>query len=98
MAGLRVSEDGWVPRTAVKPGPGEAAGKFGPGTVADGLPVPGPGETFLTSAEVARICRVSPATLRRWRASGLLPAARLPSGHYRYDAAVIARLLARGEQ
>jgi DNA-binding transcriptional MerR regulator len=54
----------------------------------------------LTPGEVARELNVSPATVRRWEASGILaPARRLPSpsgrGHRRYSRASVEALKRR---
>ncbi len=43
--------------------------------------------------EVARIFRVSPATITRWARVGLLPSTRTPGGHRRFERAnVLAHL------
>ena len=45
----------------------------------------------LTTKEVARLCRVSPATVKRWQAAGLLASERTSGGHRRFRAEEIAR-------
>jgi excisionase family DNA binding protein len=45
---------------------------------------PSPGEEILTSAEVAALLHVSPATVRRWAEAGLLPHERTAGGHRRF--------------
>jgi excisionase family DNA binding protein len=41
-------------------------------------------DQLLTPAEAAKLRRVSPRSLRRWNALGLLEAERTPGGHRRY--------------
>lgn len=41
-------------------------------------------EPLLTRPEVAKLFRVSPRTVTRWAASGLLSACFTPGGHRRY--------------
>lgn len=45
----------------------------------------------LTTREVARLCRVSDATVKRWEDSGLLKSERTTGGHRRFRAEEIAR-------
>ena len=45
----------------------------------------------LTTKEVARLCRVSDATVKRWEDSGLLKSERTSGGHRRFRAEEIAR-------
>lgn len=45
----------------------------------------------LTTREVARLCRVSDATVKRWEDSGLLKSERTSGGHRRFRAEEIAR-------
>ncbi len=45
----------------------------------------------LTTKEVARLCRVSDATVKRWQAAGLLASERTSGGHRRFRAEEIAR-------
>ena len=45
----------------------------------------------LTTKEVARICRVSDATVKRWEAGGLLRSERTSGGHRRFRAEEVAR-------
>lgn len=45
----------------------------------------------LTTREVARLCRVSDATVKRWAESGLLESERTGGGHRRFRAEEIAR-------
>ncbi len=45
----------------------------------------------LTTKEVARLCRVSDATVKRWEESGLLRSERTNGGHRRFRAEEIAR-------
>lgn len=47
---------------------------------------------YLTSTELAKLLSVSPATIRRWANSGLLPAERTAGGHRRFSRAVAERL------
>lgn len=44
-----------------------------------------------TTKEVARLCRVSDATVKRWEASGLLQSERTSGGHRRFRAEEVAR-------
>lgn len=46
---------------------------------------------FLTTKEVARLCRVSDATVKRWEDAGLLVSERTNGGHRRFRAEEIAR-------
>lgn len=46
---------------------------------------------FLTTKEVARLCRVSDATLKRWEDAGLLRSERTNGGHRRFRAEEVAR-------
>lgn len=53
--------------------------------------------TCLTTKEVALLCRVSDATVKRWEDGGLLKSERTSGGHRRFRAAEIARFqLAQG--
>jgi excisionase family DNA binding protein len=45
----------------------------------------------LTTREVARLCRVSPATVKRWEDAGLLTSERTSGGHRRFRAEEVAR-------
>jgi excisionase family DNA binding protein len=45
----------------------------------------------LTTKEVARLCRVSDATVKRWQAAGLLDSERTSGGHRRFRAEEVAR-------
>lgn len=45
----------------------------------------------LTTREVARLCRVSDATVKRWQVAGLLQSERTSGGHRRFRAEEIAR-------
>lgn len=45
----------------------------------------------LTTKEVARVCRVSDATVKRWQAAGLLASERTSGGHRRFRAEEVAR-------
>ncbi len=45
----------------------------------------------LTTKEVARLCRVSDATVKRWQAAGLLASERTSGGHRRFRAGEVAR-------
>lgn len=45
----------------------------------------------LTTKEVARLCRVSDATVKRWQAAGLLHSERTNGGHRRFRAEEVAR-------
>ncbi len=46
---------------------------------------------FLTTKQVARLCRVSDATVKRWQDSGLLKSERTSGGHRRFRAEEVAR-------
>jgi MerR family transcriptional regulator, light-induced transcriptional regulator len=46
---------------------------------------------FLTTKEVARLCRVSDATVKRWHDAGLLRSERTNGGHRRFRAEEVAR-------
>lgn len=46
---------------------------------------------FLTTKEVARLCRVSDATVKRWQDAGLLRSERTNGGHRRFRAEEVAR-------
>jgi excisionase family DNA binding protein len=46
---------------------------------------------FLTTKEVARLCRVSDATVKRWEDAGLLVSERTNGGHRRFRAEEVAR-------
>jgi MerR family transcriptional regulator, light-induced transcriptional regulator len=46
---------------------------------------------FLTTKEVARLCRVSNATIKRWEAAGLLKSEKTSGGHRRFRAEEVAR-------
>lgn len=46
---------------------------------------------FLTTKEVARLCRVSDATVKRWELAGLLNSERTNGGHRRFRAQEVAR-------
>ncbi|MFC0040149.1 helix-turn-helix domain-containing protein [Actinomadura rayongensis] len=52
--------------------------------------------TLYTPAEVANFFRVDPKTVTRWARTGTLNPVTLPSGHRRYPAAEIHRLLQVG--
>ncbi len=45
----------------------------------------------LTTREVARLCHVSDATVKRWQDAGLLHSERTSGGHRRFRAEEIAR-------
>lgn len=45
----------------------------------------------LTTKEVARLCRVSDATVKRWESAGLIKSERTTGGHRRFRATEIAR-------
>jgi excisionase family DNA binding protein len=51
-------------------------------------------DDLLTTAEAARMLRVSQKTIGRWVRLGQLPAVRLPSGQFRIKRAEVERLLA----
>jgi len=51
--------------------------------------------TCLTTREVARLCRVSDATVKRWEDGGLLKSERTSGGHRRFRADEIARFQRR---
>jgi len=51
----------------------------------------------LTTREVARLCRISDATVKRWEDAGLLNSERTSGGHRRFRAEEIARFQ-RGQQ
>ncbi len=44
-----------------------------------------------TTIEVARLCRVSDATVKRWEEAGLLKSERTSGGHRRFRAEEVAR-------
>lgn len=48
----------------------------------------------LTTKEVARICKVSDATVKRWAAAGVIGAERTSGGHRRFSAEDVARFQA----
>jgi excisionase family DNA binding protein len=48
---------------------------------------------LLTTAEVAKLLRVSQSTVQRWISLGQLPAIRLPSGGFRIRREAVERLL-----
>lgn len=48
--------------------------------------------SYLTSTQLAKQLAVSPATIRRWANSGLLPAERTAGGHRRFSLAVAERI------
>lgn len=50
-----------------------------------------PGLKCLTTKEVARLCRVSDATVKRWEDGGLLQSERTSGGHRRFRAEEVAR-------
>lgn len=50
---------------------------------------------LLQCTEVARLLRISPLTLRRWRKTGRLDAIVLPNGRLRWRRADVDRLLAQ---
>ncbi|MXQ62539.1 helix-turn-helix domain-containing protein [Actinomadura rayongensis] len=52
--------------------------------------------TLYTPAEVANFFRVDPKTVTRWARTGTLNPVTLPSGHRRYHASEIHRLLQTG--
>ncbi|POM24991.1 Helix-turn-helix domain protein [Actinomadura rubteroloni] len=52
--------------------------------------------TLYTPAEVANFFRVDPKTVTRWARTGTLNPVTLPSGHRRYHASEIHRLLQIG--
>jgi excisionase family DNA binding protein len=47
--------------------------------------------TYLTTKDVARLCKVSDATVKRWAESGLIKSERTKGGHRRFRADEIAR-------
>ena len=51
-------------------------------------------DQLLTPAEAAKLRRVSPRSLRRWNALGLLAAERTPGGHRRYRLSEVRSLSA----
>lgn len=51
-------------------------------------------QEFLTVAEAAYFLKVSPKTVRKYIDAGLLPAKRLPWGHFRIARSAIEALLA----
>lgn len=53
-------------------------------------------KAVLTSAEVAALLRVSPATVKRWADAGLLPHLRTSGGHRRFSRVAIENVVARG--
>ncbi|POM25852.1 Helix-turn-helix domain protein [Actinomadura rubteroloni] len=53
--------------------------------------------SLYTPAEVANFFRVDPKTVTRWARTGTLNPVTLPSGHRRYHAAEIHRLLQLGD-
>lgn len=53
---------------------------------------------LLTPGEVAKIFRVSPKTVARWAAVGMLPVVRTPGGHGRFRRSDVDELLAGGEE
>ncbi|MXQ67028.1 helix-turn-helix domain-containing protein [Actinomadura rayongensis] len=53
--------------------------------------------TLYTPAEVANFFRVDPKTVTRWARTGTLHPITLPSGHRRYHADEIHRLLKTGD-
>jgi excisionase family DNA binding protein len=50
-----------------------------------------PGNTLLSTGEVARLFGVSPSTVTRWAREGNLKAVRTPGGHFRFREAEIRR-------
>lgn len=48
---------------------------------------------FLTAGDAARYCQVSLNTVKNWIGSGLLPAFKLPKGHYRIERDAFRRFL-----
>ncbi len=50
-----------------------------------------PESSCLTTKEVARLCRVSDATVKRWEEAGLLRSERTSGGHRRFRAEEVAR-------
>ena len=50
---------------------------------------------YVSVGFVARRCGVSNTTVLRWIGAGLLPAFRLPGGHYRVDRNALPDLMAR---
>ena len=50
-----------------------------------------PETSCLTTREVARLCRVSDATVKRWEEAGLLKSERTSGGHRRFRAEEVAR-------
>ncbi|WP_426570884.1 helix-turn-helix domain-containing protein [Aquihabitans sp. McL0605] len=48
--------------------------------------------TLLTPAEVASLFNVTPKTVGRWDAAGILPALRTRGGHRRFPAGAVYRL------
>jgi excisionase family DNA binding protein len=51
-----------------------------------------------TAAEVAELCRVDAATVRRWIDAGKLPAIRLPGGNLRIRRSDVDAFLAPEQQ
>ncbi|HEX8251438.1 MAG TPA: helix-turn-helix domain-containing protein, partial [Pyrinomonadaceae bacterium] len=49
----------------------------------------------LTTKEVARLCRVSDATVKRWEEAGLLKSERTSGGHRRFRSEEVARFQRR---
>lgn len=49
---------------------------------------------LLTPGEVATLFSVTPKTIARWDASGILPGERTPGGHRRFPAPAVYELLA----
>ncbi|HET6440402.1 MAG TPA: PAS domain-containing protein [Anaeromyxobacter sp.] len=50
------------------------------------------GSVFMSTSEIGRVLGLSPATVKRWANTGLLPAARTAGGHRRFSVAVAERL------
>src|SRR5215204_4862574 len=50
-----------------------------------------PETNYLTTKEVARLCRVSDATVKRWEEAGLLKSERTSGGHRRFRAEEVVR-------
>lgn len=55
-----------------------------------------PNEPLLTVDEVAALVRLDGETVRRWARDELVPAVKLPGGHWRFQRAVVEAIM-RGE-
>jgi excisionase family DNA binding protein len=56
---------------------------------------PGPGDEYLTRADVARLLGVSPNTVSRWAREGRLTCQLTLGGHRRFDSRQIEQLRSR---